>query len=152
MFGTIQGLLKKAICTTQDESLDREQGLRMATVALLMEVARADYGTSDEEQQVILRIVERYFAVSASQALEIAVAAESHADDMTSLYPLTRLITTECSLEERIEIIRLLWEVTFADGHVDKHEEHLVRKVADLLYVPHRQFIRARLQESGSCS
>ena len=152
MFGTIQGLLKKAICTTQDESLDREQGLRMATVALLMEVARADYSTSDEERQVILRIVERYFAVSAGQALELAEAAESHANDMTSLYPLTRLITTECSLEERTEIIRLLWEVTFADGHVDKHEEHLVRKVADLLYVPHRQFIRARLQESGSWS
>jgi len=116
---------------------------------LLMEVARADYDTSDKEEQVILRIIERYFAVSARRALEISEAAESHADNMTSLYPLTRLITTECSLEERIELIRLLWEVTFADGHVDKHEEHLVRKVADLLYVPHKHFIRARLQESG---
>ncbi|MGB5427354.1 MAG: TerB family tellurite resistance protein [Gammaproteobacteria bacterium] len=149
MFGTIQGLLKKAVCTAQEESLDRDEALRMATVALLMEVARADYDTSDIEEQVILRIIERYFAVSARRALEISEAAESHADNMTSLYPLTRLITTECSLEERIELIRLLWEVTFADGHVDKHEEHLVRKVADLLYVPHKQFIRTRLQESG---
>ena len=149
MFATIQELLKNTIRAQQEESLDREQALRLATVALLMEVARADFGTSDEERQVILRIIERYYAVSASRALEIAEAAETHANDMTSLYPMTRLITSECSLEERIEIIRLLWEVTFADGHVDKHEEHLVRKVADLLYVPHRQFIRTRLQESG---
>jgi len=149
MFATIQELLKKTVCAQQEESLHREQALQLATVALLMEIARADFGTSDEERQVILRIIERYYAVSASRALEIAEAAETHANDMTSLYPMTRLITSECGLEERIEIIRLLWEVTFADGHVDKHEEHLVRKVADLLYVPHRQFIRTRLQESG---
>ena len=129
--------------------MERERALRMATVALLTEVARADNITSDEERRVILRIIERYYSVPASQAVEIAEAAENHADDMTSLYPMTRLIISECSLEERIEIVRLLWKVTFADGHVDKHEEHLVRKVADLLYVPHGQFIRTRLQEGG---
>ena len=149
MFTAIQDLLKKYTCTTQAQQLDREQALRTATVALLMEVARADHNIKDEERQAIQRIIERYYSVSAERAREIAVAAESHADDMTSLYPLTRLLTSECSVEERIVIVRLLWEVTFADGHVDKHEEHLVRKVADLLYVPHKQFIRTRLQESG---
>lgn len=149
MIATIQTLLKKYMLAPKDEQLDREQALRMAAVALLMEVARADSGINDEERRVILRIIERYYSVSAGQALEIAAAAESHADDLTSLYPLTRLLTSECSLEERIDIVRLLWKVTFADGHVDKHEEHLVRKVADLLYVPHNQFIRTRLQESG---
>ncbi|MGB5179456.1 MAG: TerB family tellurite resistance protein [Gammaproteobacteria bacterium] len=149
MFSSIQELLTKTLRAQQQESLDREQALRMATVALLMEVARADYGISDGEREVILRIVERYYSVSTRQALEIADAAERHAHDMTSLHPLTRLITRECSVEERVAIVRLLWEVTFADGHVDKHEEHLVRKVADLLYVPHKQFIRTRLQESG---
>jgi len=145
----ILDLLKRTIRVAKEDPPDREQALRMATVALLMEVARADYGTSDEERQTVLQIIERYYAVSASRALEIAEAAENHVQDMTSLYPVTRLITNECSLEERIDIVRLLWEVTFADGHVDKHEEHLVRKVADLLYVPHKQFIRTRLQESG---
>jgi uncharacterized tellurite resistance protein B-like protein len=149
MIATIQVLLKKYLHKPQDERLDHEQALRMAAVALLMEVARADSGISDEEHRVILRIIERYYSVSAGEALEIADAAENHADDLTSLYPLTRLLVSECSLEERIEIVRLLWEVTFADGHADKHEEHLVRKVADLLYVPHHQFIRTRLQESG---
>ncbi|MEN8207176.1 MAG: TerB family tellurite resistance protein [Pseudomonadota bacterium] len=150
MFTTIQGLLKKYTRTTQEELLDHEQALRTATVALLMEVARADHRIKGEERQAIQRIIERYYSVSAERAREIADAAENHANDMTSLYPLTRLITNECSLEERIVIVRLLWEVTFSDGHVDKHEEHLVRKVAELLYVPHNQFIRTRLQESGS--
>lgn len=149
MLTSIQALLKKTIRIPQEESLDGKQALQLATVALLTEVARADYGVTDEERETILRIIERYYSVSGSRAVEIADAAESKANDMTSLYPLTRLITRECSIEERVAIVRLLWEVTFADGHVDKHEEHLVRKVADLLYVPHQQFIRSRLQESG---
>lgn len=149
MIATLQALLKKYTPLPQDEPLDGEQALRMAAVALLIEVARADARVNDEERQVILRIIERCYSVSAGQALEIADAAEGHADELTSLYPLTRLLTSECSLEERVAIVRLLWEVTFADGHVDKHEEYLVRKVADLLYVPHNQFIRTRLQESG---
>ncbi len=149
MFASIQSLLKKTIGAPQEEPLDHEQALRMATVALLIEVARADYNVSDAEREVILRIIERVYSVSNGRAREIADAAEREADDRTSLYPLTRLITLECSLEERVAIVKLLWEVTFADGHVDKHEEHLVRKVADLLYVPHKQFIRTRWQESG---
>ena len=149
MIATLQALLKKYTPLTQDEPLDDEQALRMAAVALLIEVARADSRVNDEERQVILRIIERCYSVSAGQAFEIADAAEEYADELTSLYPLTRLLTSECSLEERVAIVRLLWEVTFADGHVDKHEEYLVRKVADLLYVPHNQFIRTRLQESG---
>ena len=149
MFTKIQGLLQRYTRAPQEERRDREQALRTATVALLMEVARADHSIRGEERQAIQRIIERYYSVSAEQALEIADAAESHVNDMTSLHPVTRLITSECSLEERIAIVRLLWEVTFSDGHVDKHEEHLVRKVADLLYVPHHQFIRTRLQESG---
>jgi len=148
MIATLQALLKKYTRAPQDAQLDREQALRMAAVALLVEVARADSRVDDEERQVILRIIERCYSVSAGQALEIAEAAEDHADELTSLYPLTRLLTSECSLEERVAIVRLLWEVTFADGHVDQHEEYLVRKIADLLYVPHNQFIRARLQES----
>jgi uncharacterized tellurite resistance protein B-like protein len=146
---TIQTLLKKYTRRPQEELLDREQALRIAAVALLVEVARADSRVDEEERRVILGIIERCYSFSGEQAREMVDAAENHADDLTSLYPLTRLLVSECSLEERIEIVRLLWEVSFADGHVDKHEEHLVRKVADLLYVPHNQFIRTRLQESG---
>ena len=123
MIATLQALLKKYTRAPQDAQLDREQALRMAAVALLVEVARADSRVDDEERQVILRIIERCYSVSAGQALEIAEAAEGHADELTSLYPLTRLLTSECSLEERVAIVRLLWEVTFADGQVDQHEE-----------------------------
>jgi uncharacterized tellurite resistance protein B-like protein len=52
-------------------------------------------------------------------------------------------------MEDRIEIVHRLWEVTFLDGEVHAREEHLVRKVADLLYVPHSQFIRGKVKHQA---
>ena len=150
MLTTIQDLLKTFTRGTQEKPLDHERAVRTATVALLVEVARADFGVEDAEREKILRIIERHYAVTVEQARLIADEAESHADDATCLHPLTRLITSQCSLDEREEIVRLLWEVSFADGHVDKYEEHLVRKVADLLYVPHNRFIKAKLEGGAS--
>jgi uncharacterized tellurite resistance protein B-like protein len=148
MITSIQGLLKKYMQVPAAVQRDSEQALRMATAALLMEVARADHDIKDEEREAVRRIIENHYSLSPKRAREIADAAERQADDATSLFPFTRLITSECSMEDRIRIVRMLWEVSCADGHIDAHEEHLVRKVADLLYVPHNQFIRAKLQES----
>ena len=150
MLSAIQDLLKTFARASQEKPLDHENAVRTAKVALLVEVARAEFGVVDAYREMILRIIERHYAVTADQARLIADEAESHADDATCLHPLTRLITSQCSLEEREEIVRLLWEVSVADGHVDKHEEHLVRKVADLLYVPHNRFIKAKLEGGAS--
>jgi len=146
MITTIQALLRKHRRTPAAVAANSEQALRMATATLLLEVARADDDIKDEEREVIRSIIEDSYAVSPQQAMELAAAAERQADSVTSLYPFTRLITSECSMEDRIRIVRMLWEVTHADGHIDEHEEYLVRKVADLLYVPHSQFIRTKLQ------
>ena len=148
MITTIQTLLKKYTRMPAAVEDDGEQALRMATAALLLEVARADDKVTDEEREAVQRIIRNHFSLSSAQARELADAAEKQADSVTSLYPFTRMITSECSMEDRVGLVRMLWEVTCADGHIDKHEEHLVRKVANLLYVPHSQFIRTKLQES----
>ncbi len=117
-----------------------------------MEVAAADAEISDAERQLVKRIIEEIHAVSPDEAREICGLAERQADRATSLFPFTRLITSECSMEDRIEIVNRLWEITFLDGKVHAHEEHLVRKVADLLYVPHSQFIRGKIKQQDGCT
>ena len=128
------------------ETDDDGRALRLATAALLMEVASADHNISESERGAIQSLVHEKYAVTPEEAAAIAERAEQEAEHTTSLYPFTRLINAECSLEDRIEIVSMLWQVTIADGYIDSHEEHLVRKIADLLYVPHSQFIRTRLQ------
>jgi len=146
MITTIQVLLKKYSRSAVTLQEDGEQALRLATAALLVEVARADDRITEEERAAAQRVVENGYSLSPEEARELVDMAEREAANVTSLYPFTRLITSECSLEDRTEIVRMLWEVTHADGHIDAHEEHLVRKVANLLYVPHSRFIQTRLQ------
>ncbi|MDH3831191.1 MAG: TerB family tellurite resistance protein [Gammaproteobacteria bacterium] len=146
MITTIQVLLKKYSQSAVTRQEDGEQALRLATAALLVEVARADEQITEEERAAARRVVENGYSLSPEQARELVDMAEREAANVTSLYPFTRLITSECSLDDRTEIVRMLWEVTHADGHIDAHEEHLVRKVANLLYVPHSRFIQTRLQ------
>ncbi len=150
MITAIQALLKKYAVITEDNTAGHEASLPMAIAVLLMETARSEDGVSDEERRIIERIIETQQSVSTDEARHIADAAERDAEQAHSLHPFTRLIVDHCSLEERTEIIRMLWEVTFADGHAGAHEQHLVRKVAGLLHVPHREFIRTKLQQDCS--
>ena len=120
--------------------------LGLATATLLMEVARADSRISEEERQTVRRLIERHFSLPPASTREIMTSAEHESRYATSLYPFTRLINRTCSPEEKVQIIGMLWQVTCADGHVDKYEEYLVRKIADLLYVPHRDYIRMKLE------
>ena len=54
------------------------------------------------------------------------------------------LINKSYSLEQKVELIESLWKVAFVDGDLDMHEEYLVRKIADLLYVPHASLMKTK--------
>jgi uncharacterized tellurite resistance protein B-like protein len=110
-----------------------------------MEVARADTHISDEERQAVRKAIETRFGLSHATTLQIIRAAEHEAEHSTSLYPFTRLINRECDYQDKLEIVRMLWQIIRADDCTDRHEEHLVRRIADLLHIPHREFIRAKL-------
>lgn len=146
MISTLQTFLKKHLLAADAVQEDDDLALEITTATLLMEVARADSRVTDVERRTVSRILEQQFTLPAEVTWQITETAEREAEQATSLYPLTRKINEECSAEDKARIIRMLWQVTCSDGHIDDLEEHLVRKVAGLLHVPHREFIRAKLQ------
>ena len=89
------------------------------------------------------------FGLDADSAAALVENAERTVEESVSLYEFTRRLNDEATPAEKVEIIEMLWRVAFADGRLDKYEEHLVRKAADLLHVPHRRFIRAKLRAGG---
>ncbi len=145
MIGKLQQLLGKHLGHGEVSREGDGMELRLATATLLMEVARADSKITEEERQDVRRLIETHFALSPELTLDIAASAEREAQHATSLYPFTRLINDACSPGEKVRIVGMLWRVTFSDGYMDKYEEYLVRKLADLLHVPHREFIRMKL-------
>ena len=145
MLAAIRTFLRTYSIAPLDDEPDEEHELRMAVALLLLDVARADTEITVEERQVARQLLERFFPISSDQAQTLVDAAQHAAEQATSLYPFTSVIKRECDLDERTRIVEMLWKVSSADGRIDAHEEHLVRKVADLLYVPHARFIQAKL-------
>lgn len=124
----------------------QEHAYRLAAAALLIEMTRADHQVKGIERDAVARAVERAFELSDSETAELLTLAEEQADHATSLFEFTRLVNRHFDAAQKQHFIELLWSVALADGELDKYEEHLVRKVADLIHVPHSAYIRAKHQ------
>ena len=127
---------------------DRDHACRIAGAALLVEMSRADHEVTGVERGAIERALRHVFELDPAGAAELYREGERHADEATSLYQFTRLINDHFRPDEKENLIELLWFVAYSDGALDKYEEHLVRRVADLIYVSHGAFIRTKHRAS----
>ena len=119
--------------------------MQLASAALLIEISRADYKRDSNEQQAIETALKETFELDQQQLSTLIELAEEENSDATSLYQFTSLIKDNYSAEQRYELVKLLWQVAIADGEISKYEDHVIRKIAELIYLPHSQFIKAKL-------
>jgi uncharacterized tellurite resistance protein B-like protein len=118
--------------------------VQLAAAALLVECAHIDDELDPRERAVIDRILERRFKLSAAAARQLVSAAEEASERSTRLFRFTAVINDRFSLEQRIELMEMLWEIVHADGVVDALEDTLLRRIGGLLYVPDRERGAAR--------
>jgi len=140
-------LISKLKALLQDSAIESEttqQPQRLASAALLVEVARADFDASADEQDALIKHLRSAFALSAEELEILLETAERQVDNTASLYEFTRVINDSCTPKQRETLIEAMWQVAYADGELHKYEEHLIRRVADLLYVPHHAFIATK--------
>jgi uncharacterized tellurite resistance protein B-like protein len=121
-----------------------EEGIRLAVAALLLEIAESDFSRAAEEKQMILNIVRENFDLPDEQAEALFALAEAEHADSTDYFQFTRLINQHYSAEDKVNLIEGLWRVAFADQVLDRHEEHVIRRLSELLHVSHRDFISAK--------
>ena len=136
----------------EESSTSREHGIQLATALLLIEVARADYAEDLTEDQAIFGLLRDFFALGDDELTLLVEEARAESDHSASLQSFTRQLHEVLTLEEKHHVVEMLWRVAFADSHLDKHEDHLVRKVAGLLYISHSDLIRIRNQVRASLS
>ncbi len=144
MINAIRQFFETHILEETQEEATTEHGLRLATAALLIEMSRADFDAKAEDKAAVITVVGRVFELTEQETHELVFLAEEEARQATSLYQFTSLINRAFSPDQKAHVVELLWEVAYADGQLHKYEEHLVRKIADLIHVPHRTFIRAK--------
>ena len=120
------------------------RALELACAALMFEVARADFTVETTEQDAVTSLLTAQFNLGADEVSTITEAAVEQADAATCLFEFTRTLNELASAEQKRDLLAMMWRVAMADNEISRYEEHVIRKVADLLYMPHADFIAAK--------
>ena len=118
--------------------------MTLVTCVLLIEVSISDDSYDDEEKEKIIGILKIKFNLDDIQINVLLEIADKKNQEMISLYDWTSKVNDIYNYDQKKDLIKLLWDVAFADGRIDKYEDHTIRKIADLIYVRHEDFIKAK--------
>jgi uncharacterized tellurite resistance protein B-like protein len=125
---------------------DDGHALERAAAALMIEMSRADHHVDEREQALITNALTDVFQLERAEVDELLAGADTNADEATSLYEFTSILNSRFEHEQKVQFVEQLWRIAYADGELEKHEAHLVRKVADLLHLRHREYIDGKLR------
>ena len=123
---------------------DEQHQQHLAAAALMVEVMVIDRKISGKELSAIKKIFEHQFDLQENEIDQLLKLAKEEVDEATSLYQFTRLINDQFDAEKKKDLIENLWQIAFADEVLDKHEEAIIRRLAELIYVPHADFIKTK--------
>ena len=144
MFERLKTLLQQFPSASLDG--DAPEAAPMAAAMLLLEVAWADQNITEAEVTSTRDAVQAMFKLTNEQVQALVDRAKSEHDTAISMYPFTRAVNDALSMEEKRQLILLLWRLAGSDSSIDVHEEYTIRRIADLLYVSHDDFIAAKLE------
>lgn len=145
MLASLNKLLSRVTLDPGDEEAEH----RLAVAVLLLEIARADFDIESNEQHMVQALLGRHFGLDEASIDALMRQAGERVGETVSLHGFVDTLNRSLSYEDRRALMRMLWQVAYADGRLDPHEEHLTRRLADLLHVPHKDFIREKLRVLG---
>ncbi len=147
MITKIQHFFEKHILAQrEDTAADHDRALQIACAALLIEMTRVDHKITDDEIVSLKNMLRKHFSLQPGEEDELIKLAEQERDNATDYFQFTSLINQHYSQQQKRQLVTRLWQLANTDNHIDKFEEHLVRKLAELLHVPHAAFIRSKLK------
>ena len=134
----------------QSAPTDERHSIELATAALLVEVVRSDAGITPDEQHAVLRAVREKFGLTEEEAKTLFELAEEEVRTANDYYQFTSLINRRFDQRQKQYIIELMWQVAYADAALAAHEQHVLRRIAELLHVTHGDYIAAKLRARQS--
>ena len=147
MFDSIKQFFdKKLVYVEEEQPLSNTFRTHLACAALLIEVINSDQKLEEQETEAFLAVLKENLNISNEDIDELVELAQTQAKEATSLYEFTRLINDDYDYKQKIGLIENMWRIAFSDNNLDKYEDHLIRKISDLIYVSHSDFIKAKLK------
>ena len=126
---------------SSEQNTGNARPLELACAALMLEVARADFNVDQSEQEKIEQLLAAQFGLDEEEIASLHADAAVRADRATCLFEFTRVLNDLATIENKRALVQMMWQVALSDQHLSQYEEHVIRKVSDLLYVPHSDFI-----------
>ena len=141
MIDKIKSFFSKNVLEPEAETTSPDQ---LATAALLIEVMVIDGDLDDQEMQAIAGTLSNMLDLTEEQIDQLIGLSKEEVAEATSLYQFTKEINEHFDIEKKLSLMTAMWRVAFADGHLDKYEENIIRRVADLLHIRHSEYIRCK--------
>ena len=118
----------------------------LSICVLLIEVSKSDDDYDDLEKTKIIDLLEKQFSLNHDQIDTLMKMADKKNNEIVSLHEFTASINKEYTYSEKKNVIKMLWDIAYSDGRIDKYEDYTIRKISDLLYIKHSDFIKAKLR------
>ena len=144
MLTKLQNFFDKYLGQNTETVIPLERRLQMATAALMVEMLHVDEQVTDDEEEKLRELLEQRFNLSSSEIDSLIDLANNKKNDATDYLQFTSLLNKYYSQQQKIDLVEDLWQLAYADHELDKYEEHLLRRLAELLHVPHQDFIRTK--------
>jgi len=134
------------LITPPNDAQQPEHTLQLATAVLMIEVMRADAESTEAELATVTRILKQRFQLADSEVQQLSALGRQTAQHASDLYQFTSLLNRELAREEKILIVEYMWQVAYADRHISAHENHLMRRMTDLLHISQTDYIAAKMR------
>ncbi len=145
MLQLLQNLLNsltEGTAPTSPQALEHQ--LQLATAVLLVEVLRAEPQFDADERAALVSALQGKFALSAPETDALIELAQDTAQTAYDYQRFTRQLNERFTQEQKIRVVEAMWQVAYADAHLDANENHVISKVAGLLHVTHGEYIGAK--------
>ena len=137
---------KNLFRTKESEVESKDNSIQKSICSLMIEVAYADNQLDESELKAMAHSLNE-LDIEEEEIQEIVDATLAKSKESISFYEHTRILNDQLDYDQKKEVLNSVWAIAFADGEMDKHEEHLIRRIADLLYLNHKDFINAKLNQ-----
>ncbi|MGS2720601.1 tellurite resistance TerB family protein [Paraglaciecola aestuariivivens] len=129
----------------EQTEVSTQHSIELATAVLLYEVMRSDHKLEETEHQSYLQQLTQHFQLTQQELNELTELTQNQSDTAADYQQFTRVINELYGPAEKRAVLDSLWAVAYADHTLSPEEEYTIRKIADLLYIPHSQFIQSKL-------
>jgi uncharacterized tellurite resistance protein B-like protein len=130
----------------QKGSIDQQQKLKIATCVTLLEAVTADDILSDQEFHKIIELLKSKYEMTDTQVNELIETSKKEREDSADLWYFTNLINENLTIDEKYDLMEMIWEAVYSDGTLDKYENYIAHKLRNLLNLDHTKFIDIKLK------